>query len=160
MKDLNWLFDFSTLDKNHELYSTHNIGIAGKFKIEMENIQEVVALNSKCYSILRNPIIVKEKEEITFQKCKGVPKAFLQDRKHEYYNSILTDGVVGYVTSHHIRAKKQQLYTLTQTKKGFTALDLKRYYISSTETIAYGNKRIKILENGDLLTVSNEQQPQ
>ena len=53
LKNLEDLFDFSNLDKNHELFSKKNKKVVGKFKIETpENIwiDEFVALRSKCYA--------------------------------------------------------------------------------------------------------------
>ena len=53
LKNLEDLFDFSNLDKNHELLSNKHKKIVGKFKIETpENIwiDEFVALRSKCYA--------------------------------------------------------------------------------------------------------------
>ena len=52
-KNLEDLFDFSNLDKNHELFSNKNKKVVGKFKIETpENISidEFVAIRSKCYA--------------------------------------------------------------------------------------------------------------
>ena len=53
LKNLEDLFDFSNLDKNHELFSDKNKKVVGKFKIETpENIwiDEFVAFRSKCYA--------------------------------------------------------------------------------------------------------------
>ena len=53
LKNLEDLFDFSGLDKNHELFSNKNKKVVGKFKIETpENIwiDDFVALRSKCYA--------------------------------------------------------------------------------------------------------------
>jgi hypothetical protein len=175
MTKMSSLFDFSNLDEDNPLYSTYNAGVPGKFKVEMEAIKEFVGLNSKCYSILRDPIkkeggntgIQEESEqeseeesgedeeeeseseddgEVSIQACKGVPSAFMKNTKHQYYASILDNEQLGYIQSKHIRAKGQQLVTLTQTKKGFTPLDIKRFYLNATETLAYGNKRIKLLQ--------------
>jgi hypothetical protein len=157
MSKPNDLFDFSNLDKDNPLFSTQNKGVPGKFKFEMTSIKEIISLNSKCYSILRDPIRKekeKKKEEssdesedeedaVEIRKCKGVPSAFMNNTKHDYYASILENEEVGYIQSRHIRSKGQQLVTLTQTKRAFTPFDVKRYYLNSTETLAYGNERIK-----------------
>ena len=53
LKNLENLFDFRNLNKNHELFSNKNKKVVGKFKIETpENIwiDEFVALRSKCYA--------------------------------------------------------------------------------------------------------------
>jgi hypothetical protein len=160
---LSWLYDYSNLDKNHPLYSKHNAGVAGKLKIEMESIQEFLGLSAKCYSLLQNkPITTVQRvfqcppPETSKQLAKGVPKSFMRDKKHEYYRSILTDQTLGLITSRHIRAKHQQLVTLTQVKKGFTPLDLKRYYIDNIKSLPYGHKKIKLLEGAPADLVEDE----
>ena len=53
LKILEDIFDFSNLDKNHELYSEKNKKVIGKFKIETPKniwIDEFVCLRSKAYS--------------------------------------------------------------------------------------------------------------
>ena len=53
LKNLEDVFDFSNLDKNHELYSERNRKVVGKFKIETPKniwIDELVCLRSKVYS--------------------------------------------------------------------------------------------------------------
>ena len=53
LKNLEYLFDFSNLNENHELFSYENKKVVSKFKIEIpENnwIDEFVALRSKCYA--------------------------------------------------------------------------------------------------------------
>ena len=53
LKNLKNNFDFSNLDKNHELFSNRNKKVIGKFKIETpKNIwnEEFVCLRSKPYS--------------------------------------------------------------------------------------------------------------
>ena len=53
LKNLENLFDFSNLDKNHEVFSNKNKKGIGKFKIESPQniwIDEFIALRSKCYA--------------------------------------------------------------------------------------------------------------
>ena len=53
LKNLEDIFDFSNLDKNHELYSERNKKVIGKFKLETPKniwIDEFVCLRSKAYS--------------------------------------------------------------------------------------------------------------
>ena len=52
-KNLEELFDFSNLDKNHELFSNENKKVIGEFKIETPKnvwIDEFVCLRSKMYA--------------------------------------------------------------------------------------------------------------
>ena len=53
LKNLEVFFDFSNLDKNHELFSNKNKKVIGKFKIETPTniwIDEFNALRSKMYA--------------------------------------------------------------------------------------------------------------
>ena len=73
-------FDFSNLNENHELFSTKNKKIVGKFKIETpENIwiDEFVCLRSKAYSF-------KCGNKNT-NKLKGISKSYSRNIKFEEY---------------------------------------------------------------------------
>ena len=53
LKNLEEIFDFSNLDKNHEIFSNKNKKVIGKFKIETPKniwIHEFVCLRSKMYA--------------------------------------------------------------------------------------------------------------
>ena len=53
LKNFEDLFDFSNLNENHELFSSKNKNVSGKFKIETPKniwIDEFLALRSKCYA--------------------------------------------------------------------------------------------------------------
>ena len=53
LKNLEDIFDFSNLDKNHELFSNKNKKVISKFKIETPKniwIDEFVCLGSKLYA--------------------------------------------------------------------------------------------------------------
>ena len=53
LKNLEDIFDFSNLNKNHKLFSNKNKKVVGKFKIETpENIwiDKFIAFRSKCYA--------------------------------------------------------------------------------------------------------------
>ena len=66
------MFDFSNLDKNHELYSNKNKKVIGKFKIETPKnnwIDEFVCLRSKAYSFK-----CKDNDE-NKSKIKGISKS-------------------------------------------------------------------------------------
>ena len=52
IKNLEDIFDFSNLDKNHELFKNKNKKVIGFFKIETPKniwIDEFICLRSKCY---------------------------------------------------------------------------------------------------------------
>ena len=70
LKNLEDIFDFSNLDKNHELFSNKNKKVIGFFKIETLKsiwIDEFVCLRSKMYAF--------KCENDSKNKLKGVSKS-------------------------------------------------------------------------------------
>ena len=86
LKDLEDIFDFSNLDKKHELYSEKNKKVISKFKIETPKniiIDEFVCLRSKAYSFK-----CKNNDE-NKNKIKGISKSQSKHIKfEEYYNCL------------------------------------------------------------------------
>ena len=86
LKNLEDIFDFSNLDKNHELYSEKNKKVIGKFKLETPKniwIGEFVCLRSKAYSFK-----CKDNKEDK-NKIKGISKSQSKHIKfEEYYNCL------------------------------------------------------------------------
>ena len=84
LKNLEDLFDFSNLNKNHELFSNKNKKVVGKFKIETpENIwiDEPVALRSKCYAF--------ECGDDSKIKLKGISKSYSRNINFDEYKKCL-----------------------------------------------------------------------
>ena len=78
LKNLEDIFDFSNLDKNHELFSNKNEKVTGKFKIETPEsfwIDEFVCLRSKMYAF--------ECGNDSKNKLKGVSKSQSKNIKFE-----------------------------------------------------------------------------
>ena len=51
--NLKYIFDFSIVDKNHELFSNENKDVIGKFKLETPKnviLDEIVCLRNKMYA--------------------------------------------------------------------------------------------------------------
>ena len=89
LKNLEDIFHFSNLDKNHELYSEKNKKGIGKFKIETPKniwIDEFVCLRSKAYSFK-----CKDNNE-NKNKIKGISKSQSKHFKFEEYNNCLFGG--------------------------------------------------------------------
>ena len=79
MKNLEDIFDFSNLDKNHELFSNKNKKVIGKFKIETAKniwIDEFVCLISILYAFRRGAFK---------NKLKGISKSQSKINKFEDY---------------------------------------------------------------------------
>ena len=84
LKNLEDLFDFGNLDKNHELFSNKNKKVVGKFKIETPKniwIDEFVALRSKCYAFKCG--------NDSKNKLKGISKSQPKNIKFEEYKKCL-----------------------------------------------------------------------
>ena len=86
LKNLEDTFDFSNIDKNHEIFSNKTKKIIGKFKIETPKnicIDEFVCLRLKAYSFK-----CKSNDE-NKNKIKGISKSQPKHIKfEEYYNCL------------------------------------------------------------------------
>ena len=84
LKNLGDIFDFSDLDKTHELFSDKNKKVIGKFKIETPKniwIDEFVCLRSKMYAFKCG--------NDSKNKLKGVSKSQSENIKFEEYKKCL-----------------------------------------------------------------------
>ena len=83
LKNLEDIFDFSNLDKDHELFSNKNKNVIGRFKIETPKnvwIDEFVCLRSKMYAY--------KCEDVSKNKLKGVSKSQSKNFKSEEYKKM------------------------------------------------------------------------
>ena len=67
IKNLEDMFDFSTLDENHELFSNKNKKVIGKFKIETPKnigLTDLFVLESKCMFLNMQMIVKKFKRYV------------------------------------------------------------------------------------------------
>ena len=115
-------FDFSDLDKSHQLYSDVNKKVIGKFKIETLphlEIDEFCCLRSKSYTYK-----VNEKE---ISKQKGVQKLnTLDDYKRSLFFNETTNQ-----TNFSIRTNHHQLNVISQNKMALNPFDDKRLYLNN-----------------------------
>ena len=84
LKNLEDIFDFSNLDKNHELFSERNKKVIGKFKIETPKniwIDDFVCLRSKMYSFKCG--------DDSKKKLKGISKSQSKHIKFDEYKNCL-----------------------------------------------------------------------
>ena len=84
LKNLEDFFDFSNLNKNHELFSNKNKIVLGNFQIDFpENIwiDEFICLRSKAFSI-------KCGNKNT-NKLKGISKSYSKNIKFDEYKKCL-----------------------------------------------------------------------
>ena len=133
LKNLGDIFDFSNLDKNHELYSNKNEKVIGKFKIETPKsiwIDEFVCLRSKMYAFKCG--------DDSKNKLKGVSKSQSKNIKFEEYKKCL-DGeeYQRECNSYIIRSINHEMVLQEVKKSTLSIFDDKRCYINNIESIPW-----------------------
>ena len=130
LKNLEDLFDFSNLDKNHELFSNKNKKVVGKFKIETpENIwiDEFVALKSKSYAFKCG--------DDSKNKLKGISKPYSRKIKFDEYKKFLDGEDYQQECNNYILRSINHEMVLQRLKKSTLSIfDDKRYYINNIES--------------------------
>ena len=130
----------SPLQKYH---NSQNKKVPGKFSDEKpeEVIKEVVALKSKMYSILTEPLLTHRLTGHT--TAKGISKAAQRRIAHQDYRETLRKRGTSVVTSNAIRSFSHQLYSIEITKRGLSAYDDKKYVLADgINTLSYGHYEI------------------
>ena len=133
LKNLEDLFDFSNLKKNHELFSNKNKKVVGKFKIETpENIwiDEFVALKSKCYAFKCG--------NNSKNKLKGISKSYSRNINFEEYKKCL-DGkdYLQECDNYIIRSINHEMILQKVKKSTLSIFDDKRCYINNIKSIPW-----------------------
>ena len=135
LKNLEDIFDFSNLDKNHELYSERNKKVIGKFKLETPIkiwIDEIVCLRSKAYSFK-----CKNNDE-NKNKIKGVSKSQSKHIKfEEYYNCLFGGEYQRECNNYIIRSINHEMVLQEVKKSSLSIFDDKRCYLNETESIPW-----------------------
>ena len=139
-------FDTSDYPENHPsgIPTGINKKVLGMFKDEAAGkvIKEFVGLRAKLYSY-------KMDEGKENKRCKGIKKAVVEKSiSHEDYKRCLTTGKEQLRRQNIIRSYEHVLYTEEVNKIALSAADDKRYLLKdSFDTLAWGHRRIKDLEN-------------
>ena len=135
LKNLEDIFDFSNLDKNHELFSNRNEKVIGKFKIETPKnviIDEFVCLRSKAYSFK-----CKDNKEDK-NKIKGVSKSQSKHIKfEEYYNCLFGNEYQRECNNYIIRSINHEMVLQEVKKSTLSLFDDKRCYINNIKSIPW-----------------------
>ena len=125
-------FDFSELDKSHELYNPINKKVIGKMKIETSPVlvlDSFIASRSKSYSFsYHNPNGIIEKA-----KLKGIQKA----PKCEEYQNSLFNSETSSSTNISIRSNLHNLTVEKQPKLCLNPFDDKRLYINPIKSLPW-----------------------
>ena len=144
--DVRERFDTSDYPEGHPsgIPTGINKKVLGKFKDEAAGkvIKEFVGLRAKLYSY-------KMDEGKENKRCKGIKKAVVEKSiRHEDYKTCLTTGKEQLRRQNIIRSYEHTLYTEEVNKVALSAADDKRYLLKdSFDTLAWGHRRIKELEN-------------
>ena len=139
-------FDTSDYPEGHPsgIPTGINKKVLGMFKDEAAGkiIKEFVGLRAKLYSY-------KMDEGKENKRCKGIKKAVVEKSiRHEDYKTCLTTGKEQLRRQNIIRSYEHVLYTEEVNKIALSAADDKRYLLKdSYDTLAWGHRRIKDLEN-------------
>ena len=130
LKNLEDIFDFSNLDKNHELYSNKNEKVIGFFKIETPKniwIDEFVCLRSKMYAFKCG--------DDNKNKLKGVSKSQSKNIKFEEYKKCLDGEENQRECNNYILRSINHEMALQKVKKSTLSIfDDKRCYINNIES--------------------------
>ena len=145
-RDVKDRFDTSDYPEGHPsgIPTGINKKVLGMFKDEAAGkvIKEFVGLRAKLYSY-------KMDEGKENKRCKGIKKAVVEKSiSHEDYKTCLTTGKEQLRRQNIIRSYEHVLYTEEVNKIALSAADDKRYLLKdSFDTLAWGHRRIKDLEN-------------
>ena len=130
LKNLQDLFDFSNLDKNHKLFSNNNKKVVGKFKIETPKniwIDEFVALRSKCYAFKCG--------NDSMNKLKGISKSQSKNIKfEEYYNCLFGRDYQKECDNYILRSINHDMVLQKVKKSTRSIFDDKRCYINNIKS--------------------------
>ena len=138
LKNSEDIFDFSNLEKVHELFSNKNKKVIGKFKRETPKnnwIDEFVCLRSKTYSFKCKDNIESKNEikEISKSQSKHI-------KFEEYYNFLFGGEYQKECEIYIIRSLNHELYLQKVRKSALSLFDDKRCYINETESIPWNWK--------------------
>ena len=130
------LFDLSNYPVSHELYSSINCKVPGKFKDEMGGvcIKQFIGIRSKMYSFVYG-------EDSEKRTAKGICKStILKDLNHDLYRKCLLESTSTYNDMNLIGTVDHTLHIIRKVKKGLCAFDNKRFILpDGIHTLPYGH---------------------
>ena len=133
LKNLEDIFDFSNLDKIHELFSNKNKKVIGKFKIETPKnnwIDEFVCLRSEMYAFKCG--------NDSKNKLKGVSKSQSKNIKFEEHKKCLDgEDYQQECDNYVIRSINHEMVFQKVKNSTLSIFDDKRCYINNIENIPW-----------------------
>lgn len=151
--------DLSNYNPDSPFYDNSRKGSFGFLKDELGGkvITEAICLLPKSYSLLTEDHAGVEKQLLA---AKGVQYSERKNLKHKVYRDIL-EGKVRHVmvNNSNIRSKNFELYTTHTKKVGLSNIDVKRYHLTNTKSVAFGhpvcnnvNKRARDVDDPEQIT--------
>ena len=131
LKNLEDIFDFSNLDKNHELFSEKNKKVIGKIKIECPRkiwIDEFVCVKSKASSFTCKDNIESKIKIKSFSKSQSNHIKF-----EEYKKCLDGEEYLKKCDNYSLRSINHEMYLQKVRKSTLSLFDDKRCYINETE---------------------------
>ena len=134
LRNLEDVFDFSNLDKNHELFiKKKNKKVIGNNKIESPKniwIDDFVCLRSKMYAFKCG--------DDSKNKLKGISKSQSKNIKfEEYFNCLFGVKYQQECDNYIIRSINHEMYLQRVKKSTLSQFDDKRCYINNIESIPW-----------------------
>ena len=130
IENLEDIFDFSNIDKNHELFSNKNEKVMGNFEKQFPKnicIDEVVCLRSEAYSI-------KGGDDIK-NKLKGISETQTKSKKlKEYKKCLYRKEYQRDCNNRILRSANHEMYLQEVKKLTISVFDDKRCCLNETES--------------------------
>ena len=99
-----------------------------------ENINEVISLRSKCYSIQKlSDVNIKVDNNHKLRKTKGISKNYCEKfHTHQYFRKVLFNEInINKAQYYKISLKNNKLITKLQLKDDITSFNDKRYMVDN-----------------------------
>ena len=143
------LLDFSKLPPSHPIFQqfsnipnlrTKNAGKSGIWKIESVDIDELLVLRPKQYSLLYfdNTYTIKSR---------GVPKATLKSVNHEFLKDVILNNKSESKRSDYIRSYDHRVYQINVDRVSFHTLDVNRVWPDPDNinySVPYGHYSLRV----------------
>ena len=130
LKNLEDIFDFSNLDKNHKLFNNKNKKVIGEFKIETPKniwIDKFICLRSKMYAFKCG--------DNSKNKLKGISKSRSKNIKfEEYYNCLFGKEYQQECDNYILRSINHEMILQKVKKSTLSIFDDDRCYINNIES--------------------------
>ena len=134
MHDKKAEFDFSDYPSEHNLYSSENKKVIGKYKDELNGVlmTQYCGIRSKLYGYK------KHQSEVEHIRFKGIKRSEVKRTKFDDLRECLFNNMKNQYNFKLIKSKNHVIETVDITKKGLDPFDSKRYYLNEIQSKPYG----------------------